>query len=131
MRNNPAARLLLVAGSLALGLALCELTLRVIGFDFELLQSVQFRWPDPTAISAAYVPDPDLFWVPREYRAWLEGATALRPDVVFMGDSCTEFGTYPRLTLDRLKRSARPDLARGVKLGVGGWSSEQGRAAHR
>ena len=71
------------------------------------------------------MPDRDLFWVTRDYARKLADARHTRPAVVFMGDSCTEFGTWPQLTLDRL--AARdPSLARGVSLAVGGWSSEQG-----
>jgi lysophospholipase L1-like esterase len=46
--------------------------------------------------------------------------------VVFVGDSCVEFSTYPRLTMARLTTLA-PSLAMGTKLSVPGWSSEQGR----
>lgn len=42
-----------------------------------------------------------------------------------MGDSCTEFGSYPSRTLALLASDHAPD-ATGVKLGVGGWSTEQG-----
>jgi lysophospholipase L1-like esterase len=42
-----------------------------------------------------------------------------------MGDSCTEFGTYPSKTL-ALLAGEHPSLAHGVKVGVGGWTVVQG-----
>jgi lysophospholipase L1-like esterase len=55
----------------------------------------------------------------------LSEAQHTHPSLVFLGDSCTEFGTWPQLTLSRLT-TEEPELANGVKLAVGGWSSEQG-----
>ncbi len=60
-----------------------------------------------------------------DYAEVLAGACANPPAVVFLGDSCTQWGTYPALAIERLKES-RPALANGVKLGVAGWSSVQG-----
>ncbi len=112
--------------SLIVGLLLGELALRIIGFEFHLYPTIQFGWPDPVALAEVYRTDPLLLWVPRTYQATLAAAARTHPAIVFMGDSCTEFGTYPRRTLDVLKTMA-PPLANGVQLGVGGWSSEQGR----
>ena len=116
---------LLAVGSIGLALLVGELALRIAGFEYRSFPSVQFGWPEPTAIANVYVPDRDLFWVTRDYAATLEAARRSRPTVVFIGDSCTEFGTYPQRTLDLLA-SRSPDLAHGIKLGVGGWSSVQG-----
>src|SRR4029079_15070800 len=55
----------------------------------------------------------------------LRAALHIHPAIVFMGDSCTEFGTYPTRTLALLAAAHAP-LATGVKVGVGGWSSAQG-----
>jgi lysophospholipase L1-like esterase len=105
--------------------AVGEVGLRAYGFRFQTFPAVQFGWPEPTEIEHVYLPDRDLFWVTRDYAAKLAEARRLRPAIVFTGDSCTEFGTWPELTLARL--AARdPSLAQGVKLAVGGWSSEQG-----
>jgi hypothetical protein len=68
--------------------------------------------------------------VPRDYDTKLAAARRSHPAVVFMGDSCTEFGTYPHKTTELLTSKA-PRLATGVTLGVGGWSSEQGLAQLR
>jgi lysophospholipase L1-like esterase len=72
-----------------------------------------------------FVPDRDLFWVPNDYAERLAAARAHPPATVFLGDSCTEWGEYPALTLQLLAKS-QPALATGVKFGVAGWSSVQG-----
>ena len=87
---------LLAVGSIGLALLVGELALRIAGFEYRSFPSVQFGWPEPTAIANVYVPDRDLFWVTRDYAATLEAARRSRPTVVFIGDSCTEFGTYPQ-----------------------------------
>ena len=118
------------AAGVILALALAEAALRVAGFHFDLAPALQFGWPDPATITEAYRPDPDLLWVTRDYHDVLRAARRLHPAVVFMGDSCTEFGSYPARTIERLKADAS-SLTSGVKLGVGGWSSEQGVAQLR
>ncbi len=74
-----------------------------------------------------YEADRDLFWVPRDYSRILARARVDRPAVVFLGDSCTQFGSYPALTMARLAK-LNPRLSTGVNLGVGGWSAVQGLA---
>jgi len=120
-----AAALLVLAG-LAISLAAAEGILRMVGFHFDLVPTLQFGWPDPAAIKEAYQPDADLVWVTKDYRPVLRAARRDHPAIVFMGDSCTEFGTYPSRTLALLASEHSP-VATGVKLGVGGWSTEQGR----
>ncbi len=112
-----------VAVMLALGIA--EGALRVARFEYHLYPIVQFGWPDPVTIRDVYRSDPDLLWVTRDFSAKIAAARRLHPAIVFMGDSVTEFGTYPARTIAKLQQEA-PDLASGVALGVGGWSSEQG-----
>ena len=119
------ARLLLAAFGVLLALGTSEGALRAARFHFDLVPTLQFGWPDAVALRDAYVPDPDLIWVTRDYRVSLRAARRAHPGVVFMGDSCTEFGTYPTRTIEKL-RAAGSDLSTGVKLGVGGWSTEQG-----
>src|SRR5262245_22209479 len=97
-----------------------------MGFQFSRYPVVQFGWPDPVTMRNQYRSDPLVFWVPRDYAERLARAGTEHPAIVFMGDSCTEFGKYPAMTLENLA-SRRPDLSTGVALGVGGWSSEQGR----
>ena len=118
-------RLLLVVTAIVVGLAGVELALRLTGFRFRTYPSVQFGWPEPVNISDLFDPDPDLFWVTRGYAEELSSARQAHPAIVFMGDSCTQFGTYPTMTLDRLRARQFP-LTSGIKMGVAGWSSQQG-----
>ena len=120
---------LLVAGT-GLALLLCEGALILAGFEYQPLPRLQFGWPDPETMENLYVPDPDLLWVPRGYSRLVESAEKSRPAIAFLGDSCTEFGDYPKFTLDILA-GRRPDLSTGVKMGVGGWTTEQGLAQLR
>jgi lysophospholipase L1-like esterase len=123
------ARLLLAVFGVLLAVATGEAGLRVARFHFDLVPALEFGWPDPVAMHDAYEADPDLIWVTRNYRATLREARRAHPAVVFMGDSCTEFGSYPEKTIAALAQGS--PLATGVKLGVGGWSSEQGLAQLR
>ena len=120
------ARLAVVAGSIVAALLVWELILRAVGFEYHTFPTAQFGWPEPEAIAKQFEPERDLFWVPKNYGTLLEDARKFRPMVTFLGDSCTQFGTYPRLTLDRFEELGHRDLARGVKLAVAGWSTEQG-----
>jgi lysophospholipase L1-like esterase len=112
-------------GGVLLAIATAEAALRIIRFHFDLVPAVQFGWPDPTTLTQAYETDPDLVWITRGYRETLRDARRTHPAVVFMGDSCTEFGSYPARTITKLQ-TANPTLMSGLKLGVGGWSTEQG-----
>jgi lysophospholipase L1-like esterase len=121
-------RRLLLAWIVALGtfascLGLFELALRIVGFSFNSLPMVQFGWPDPVTLRNEFVPDRDLLWVPRDYQTRLEAARTDRPAVVFMGDSCTQYGRDADQTLELLHGTS---LSSGLALGVGGWSSQQG-----
>lgn len=119
----------LVAASLLLALAIAEASLRVVGFSFDVApERVEFGWPAPVVREKLYLPDPDLFWVPRNYFGRLAELTATRPEIVFLGDSCTEFGAYPRLFMDRLGAEHPGQPLTWARLGVGGWSSYQGLA---
>ena len=124
-RVSMATGLLLVLGSLALTVLLVEAALRVGGFEFHLMPAVQFGWPDPQTIQTAYADDPDLFWITRDYPEKLRTARRTHPAVIFMGDSCTEFGTYPARTIELLSAAHAP-VTTGLHLAAGGWSSEQG-----
>lgn len=119
------ARLLLAAFGVVLALAAGETALRIAHFRFDLVPTLEFGWPDPVAMRDAYTGDPDLVWVTRTYHATLREARRTRPAIVFMGDSCTEFGNYPTMTIADLEQAGSP-LAHGAKLGVGGWSTAQG-----
>lgn len=126
-RHSFAQRLLLVTVALVISVGLAEAGLRIQGFQFQLMPRVQFGWPDPATLQERYRPDPDLFWALRDYSERLQSARAMHPDIVFMGDSCTEFGTYPAITLAALAAAKTP-VTTGVSFGTGGWSSSQGLA---
>jgi len=111
--------------SVVLALIVVEIALRVTGFEYQAFPVVQVGWPDPKALTQVYRSDPDLLWVTRNYDDGLEAGRRAAPAVVFMGDSCTEFGTYPSKTLAILS-TERPLLKRGIKVGVGGWTVVQG-----
>lgn len=113
---------------------LTESVLKLQGFEFTLYPSkIQFGWPDPVTLQELYVVDQDLLWVPKNYRKTLADWQEARPSIVFMGDSCTEFGIYPTETgryeqvFSELLKERAPDLdARLLNLAVSGWSSYQG-----
>jgi lysophospholipase L1-like esterase len=124
-RMSIGAGLVLALAGIVVSLALVEAALRLSGFEFHLMPTVQFGWPDPRTIATNYADDPDLFWVTRDYSEKLRAARRTHPDVIFMGDSCTEFGTYPARTMDALAADGAP-VRTGMHLAAGGWSSEQG-----
>jgi hypothetical protein len=114
-----ARRLALIAVAVAVGTACVEAALRLAGFSFRTYPTVQFGWPAPSEIRDVYVPDRDLFWVTHDYFAELATARRMHPAIVFMGDSCTQFGSYPTMTLTRLN-SREPSLGRrGLVVGAG------------
>jgi lysophospholipase L1-like esterase len=121
-----AAALLMLCGIALAGLV-AEAALRAAHFRYQPFPEVQFGWPEPQVILNDFVPDADLHWVPRDYAARLNAARDSIPAIIFLGDSCVEFSTYPRLTVERLA-TLDPSLSSGTKLSVPGWSSEQGRS---
>lgn len=129
MQPRPGARFrthaVVTAIAIVLSLAIAEGGLRAARFEYHLVPAVQFGWPDPVEIHDLYRPDPDLLWVTRDFADKISAARQTHPDVVFMGDSCTEFGTYPERTVAKLHQ-VESVVRTGVAFGVGGWSSEQG-----
>jgi lysophospholipase L1-like esterase len=124
-----AAGLILAVLSVAISLLVVEGLLRVAGFEYRLTPTVQVGWPDPQTLESRYAADPDLFWVTRDYADKLRAAQRIHPSVIFMGDSCTEFGTYPAQTISQLV--AKGSAVTGIHLAAGGWTSEQGLAQLR
>lgn len=125
-RNRKVAfAIVLIAGGLLCGLGLAEAGLRVAGFSAQALPTLQFGWPVAKVLVNQYKPDRDVYWVPHDYVERLAAARAQKPAIVFLGDSCTEFGEYPAATLRRLAER-EPAIATGFKLGVAGWSTVQG-----
>ena len=119
-------RLALIVAGLLVSLLIAEIGLRLAGFVFTLEPAVQFGWPDPVTLQRTYRSDPELLWVPPDYPDRLRNAAEEGPEIVFMGDSCTEFGTYAEQTLALLSDRSSGSTS-GLNVGVGGWSSEQGR----
>lgn len=105
-----------------------ELTLRYMGFEWTLYPSkVQFGWPTPKTFQWRYQPDAEFLWVRKDEEQMLDALRqSSRPDVVFIGDSCTEIGVYVDKFRDQLE-AARPGQYTVTALGTGGWSSWQGR----
>jgi lysophospholipase L1-like esterase len=122
-----AKKFLVAVVAAVVALACSEAGLRAAGFSFATFPVVQFGYPDPVTLRNLFVVDRDLFWVTREYAETLAEARRTRPAIIFMGDSCTQFGSYPARVLERLA-PIEPTLATGMKVAVVGWSSEQGRA---
>lgn len=118
-------KLFLAAFGACLALLSSEGVLRLTAAEYHVMPEVQFGWPDSQTIHDRYAPDPDLLWVTRDYRHKLRAARTQHPQIVFLGDSCTEFGTYPEKVLDRLRAGNAP-VTSGIALATGGWSSEQG-----
>jgi lysophospholipase L1-like esterase len=121
------AGLLMATAGVALALLTCEAALRAGGFQYQLMPTVRFGWPDPQTIATHYASDADLFWVTKDYREKLRAARSTHPAIVFMGDSCTEFGHYPERTLEHIERVTGIHQT-GIHLAAGGWTTEQGLA---
>lgn len=121
-------KVFLAVFSIAFTLGLVEVALRVVGFSYRLYpDKLEFGYPDFKTMESRYTPDPDVFWTPKDYPERITGLVAQPPQVVFMGDSCTEFGTYDQ-ELKKITRTRHPELAVSMeKIGVAGWASYQGR----
>jgi lysophospholipase L1-like esterase len=121
-----AIRIALFTASPIVGLVLAEVIFRLFSFEFDPMLKVEFGWPRPEILEKLYLADPEVFWVPKNYRERLDAMHSGRPDIVFLGDSCTEFGSYPRWFRERIEEE-HPGLELAVeKLGVAGWTSYQG-----
>lgn len=122
-----------VALCLGIGAALMigEIALRLVGFRFQVApESIEFGFPNPQQMQTLYRPDPDLFWVQQSYDKSME-ALRTGAGIVYMGDSCTEFGRYDE-ALKSLVAERHPGSGfRAVNVGVGGWTSHQGAAQMR
>jgi lysophospholipase L1-like esterase len=117
-------RALTVALALGTAAAGLEVALRLAAFRYELRVTVlEATAPNAERAHAAYRIDRDLLWVPRDYDDRL--AAARRASLVFLGDSCTEYGSWPaRLARALGRRTGRPPAT--ANLAVAGWTSHQG-----
>jgi lysophospholipase L1-like esterase len=124
--SSPKLGIIIALMSLLVTLGAVELALRVIGFSYRLYpEKIEFGWPNPTAMQDYYQPDDDLLWVPKDYAAKVAVLKSNPPDLILMGDSCTEFGTTEQFFPVHAAAAGLPPL-RVEKVGVGGWSSFQG-----
>ncbi len=118
--------IILALGSMAFTLALVELALRLVGFSYRLYpEKIEFGWPNPTVMQDRYQPDNDLLWVTKDYYQRLDTLKLSPPNIIFMGDSCTEFGTYDQFFVQHALEAGHPEV-KAEKLGFGGWASYQG-----
>lgn len=126
-RVHPAAVLLLMAASLLATLAVVEVALHIAGFSYELrLHMVESTAPAPDETRQDYVVDRDLAWVPKDYPETLRRALAEHPDLVFMGDSCTQLGWYDEYVVSFAQYTWPGVRLRTANLGCAGWTSHQG-----
>jgi lysophospholipase L1-like esterase len=121
------ANLALLAASLFLFLAIVEVTLRLSDFSFVLYpEEIEFGQPNPVLLKDAFLEDDELFWVTQDYPEKLARLHQERPPLVFLGDSCTQFGRYDQELARRLEAERGVKL-RYANLGVAGWTTFQGR----
>lgn len=113
--------------ALVIALVIGEVALRLMGFSFRLYpERIEFGWPDPVTLEDKFRADPDLLWVPKDYDNTLAAARQSPPRLIFMGDSCTQYGRYDTYLIQRLAAAAHGEAPPFANLGVGGWSSYQG-----
>ena len=109
------------------GLLLVEGGMRLAGLQYTLYPTrFQFGWPDSRTLDTDFVLDPRIQWKPRDYDTVLQHARGHRIDIIHMGDSCTQLGSY-RVALLTLLQTHYPDRHfTTLNLAVAGWSSYQG-----
>lgn len=121
----------LVVGVVFFGiiLALCvfEVGLRLIGFRYHLYpEKIQFGYPRPEHFATLYRADKERLWVRQDYFKSLEAISAEKPQIILMGDSCTEFGSYDQDLRQLISRDYPGKNIALEKVGHGGWSTYQG-----
>ncbi len=120
------ANLGLALGTVFFFLVAVELGLRWSGFSYVLYpEQIEFGKPDPELMATGFLEDDDLFWVTKDYAEKLARLESQRPEIVFMGDSCTQFGSYDS-ELARLVEERRGTALAYGNLGVAGWTTHQG-----
>lgn len=119
--------LLLMVGSLLICVSVIELVLRLQGFRYQFRATViEGTVPDPENFYEGYTVDRDLIWVPQGYYEGIEKMTAVKINILFLGDSCTQFGNYDRFFANRIT-AAFPGKGLNVgNFGVAGWTTHQG-----
>lgn len=125
-KTNGKVAIFLILVSLVASLVVVEVALRIVGFSFRLYpEKIEFGYPNTEILASKYKEDSDLFWVQPGYYEKLNALLKSPPKILFMGDSCTEFGTYDRDLGKRLKNELGTKVTTS-RLGVAGWSSYQG-----
>lgn len=112
---------------LLIALGVFEAGLRIVGFRYHLYpEKIQFGYPRPEHFATLYQADKERLWVRQDYFKTLEEIKNKKPQLILMGDSCTEFGSYDQ-TLRELVAQQYPEKNIGIeKVGHGGWASYQG-----
>ena len=86
---------------------------------------IEFGSPMPSELERFYAADSDLLWVYADYAEQVAAARG-RISIVFMGDSCTQWGRYDE-ALQSIIKARNPDAFFAFEnVGVVGWSSWQG-----
>ena len=122
-----AQSLLLVVGSLLVCIIVIEVGLRLQGFTYQLRATViEGTVPNPDGFYEGYMVDRDLIWVPQDYYEMVEKMIAVKINILFLGDSCTQFGNYDRLFAGQIT-AVFPDKRLNIgNFGVAGWTTHQG-----
>lgn len=127
MASDQQKNLTAILLGVVMALLLAEAGLRLAGMEYTIYPTrFQFGWPDSKTLATDFVLDPVIQWKPRDYDQMLQSAQGQAIDIVHMGDSCTQLGTY-RAELQQLMQSRQPEKPfHSLKLAVAGWSSFQG-----
>lgn len=114
------------AGTVILTLGAAEVVLRAVDFRYELrVHVIESTAPEAAEVHRGYSVDPYLIWVDNRYYSRLREARSRRIDIAFLGDSCTQFGSYDGLLTTLIAENIGADVS-AVKLGVAGWTTHQG-----
>jgi lysophospholipase L1-like esterase len=118
--------LVTAAGTVILVCAAAEVVLRAIDFRYELrVHVIESTAPEAEEVRKGYTVDPYLTWVDNAYYTRMSEAKTRKIDIAFLGDSCTQFGTYDRALADLIRAKTGTALSE-VRLGVAGWTTHQG-----
>lgn len=115
----------LAATIVAIGAA--ELGLRAVGFSFRLYpEEIEFGYPNTKKLPDHFVSHPEYIWESRAHRDKLARARQERPQIVFTGCSCTEWGRFD-VELEAIVAASEPERELvTANFACTGWSSFQG-----
>jgi len=114
--------------SVLLSIVAAEVALRLVGFRYELKATViEAQAPNREKVFEGYSLDPDLLWTRKDYPRVLNAALDRPPDILFLGDSCTEFGDYDRRYAALWQAQHPGRKVETANFGCAGWSTYQGR----